>query len=153
MSALGGVSKTWGTVLLQGHTYDDASAVAAAAAQAKTTRFGAVAESVSRITYVCKCDRSFKTERRLLALSTAAASLNAAMRCAGASRKQASVYGATAAATPLISSTGWSAGAMQSLRWLAAAGYKFSSQYYNEVASSHGHLAVLQYLIDVAHCP
>jgi hypothetical protein len=45
------------------------------------------------------------------------------------------------------------AGAMQSLRWLAAAGYTFDSQYYTEAASSHGQFAVLQYLIDVVHCP
>jgi hypothetical protein len=41
---------------------------------------------------------------------------------------------------------------MQSLQWLVAAGYNFNSQYYTEVASSHGQLEVLQYLIDVVHC-
>jgi hypothetical protein len=67
------VCKTWAAALLQGRTHDDTTTVAAAAAQAKTTRYSAVAESVSRIKYVCKCDKTFKTRQRLLALSKVAA--------------------------------------------------------------------------------
>jgi hypothetical protein len=70
---LGGVCKAWAAAVLhqpQGRNHSDASA---AAAQAKTTRFSAVAESASRIAYACTCDKSCSTRRRLLAFSKAAA--------------------------------------------------------------------------------
>jgi hypothetical protein len=70
----GGMCRNWAAAMLERRAHDDTTTVAAAAAQATTTRLSAVAESVSRITYVCKWDKSFKTRQRLLALSTAAAS-------------------------------------------------------------------------------
>jgi hypothetical protein len=45
------------------------------------------------------------------------------------------------------------AGALQSLQWPVAAGFSFDDECYTEAASLHRQLPVLQYLIDVAHCP